>query len=425
MTLTEKILAKMAGKSSVQPGEIVTIEPDIVMTHDHQGPMAIREFLKMGARKIWNPEKVVIVMDHRTPTQSVLAAENHQMLRKFAKDYGIGRVFDVGEGICHDLLVERGLVEPGHVAVASDSHTITAGAVGAFATGVGSSELAVIWVRGNLWLRVPETIKVVMHGKPSGFVGGKDIALKLLGILGTDGATYQAIEFHGPGLGYLNMDDRMTLCNMCLEMGAKNAIVPPDRITVEFLKEKGLPEPDDTLQPGPDAHYCREIEIDLSTMTPLVAKPASPDNIAAAKDVEAEKVVIDQAAVGTCTNGRITDLRLAAKIVEGKKIHPGVRFLVVPATRYIYLKALGEGLIEKLVTAGAMVSVPCCGPCGAYGMGALSADEVCITTGSRNFIGRMGAPEARIFLGNSATVAASAVAGYIVDPRMFSEEVNR
>ena len=422
MTLTEKILAKKAGKPSVKPGEIVTIEPDIVMTHDHQGHMAIEEFSKIGAKKIWDPEKVVIVLDHRTPTQSVIAAENHQRLRKFAANYGISRLFDVGEGICHDLLAERGLIKPGKIVIASDSHILTVGALGAFAAGIGSSELAVTWVRGRLWLRVPETIKVVLVGKPAEFVGGKDIALKLLGILGTDGATYRAVEFHGPGLDHLGMDDRMTLCNMCLEMGAKNAVVPPDTITMDFLKKRGVIESDDLLQPEPDAQYYREIELDLSTIPPMVAKPVSPDNVVSAEEISNENIVINQAVVGTCTNARITDLRMAANIIDGKSVHPAVRFLVVPATRYIYLKALKEGIVEKLVTAGAMVSVPCCGPCGAYGMGALSAEEVCITTGSRNFIGRMGAPEAKIFLANSATVAASAVAGYIVEPRMLSKE---
>jgi 3-isopropylmalate/(R)-2-methylmalate dehydratase large subunit len=341
------------------------------------------------------------------------------MLRRFAADYGITKLFDVGKGICHDLLVEKGLVEPGKVAIASDSHILTVGAAGAFATGIGSSELAVTWIRGRLWFRVPETIKVVLSGKLPPLVGGKDVALSLLGILGTDGAAYRALEFHGSGLEYLSMDDRMTVCNMCLEMGAKNAIFPPDSVTVNFLRKKGLPEPGDEVQPDPDASYVRQIDLDMSAIPPMIAKPASPDNVISAEAVSGEKIRIDQAVIGTCTNARISDLRTAARIMVDRKVHPGVRFLVVPATRKIYLKALEEGVIETLVKAGAMVSIPCCGPCGAYGMGALSADEVCITTGSRNFVGRMGAPEARIFLANSATVAASAATGHIVDPRGF------
>ena len=422
MTLTEKILAKKAGTKSVKPGEIVTIEPDIVMTHDHQGHMAIDEFSKMGAGKIWDPKKVVIVLDHRTPTQTVTAAENHQKLRKFAATHGISHFFDVGEGICHDLLAERGLVRPETVVIASDSHILTVGALGAFAAGIGSSELAVTWVRGRIWFRVPESIKVVLTGKPEEFVGGKDIALKLLGILGTDGATYRAVEFHGSGLDHLGMDDRMTLCNMCLEMGAKNAIVPADAVTLNFLNERNVTELDDLMLPDPDADYCREIELDMSTIAPMIAKPVSPDHVVTAAEITDEKIIINQAVIGTCTNARISDLRMAARIMEGHRVHPNVRFLVVPATRHIYLEALKEGIVEKLVTAGAMVSVPCCGPCGAYGMGALSAEEVCITTGSRNFIGRMGAPEARIYLSNSATVAASAVAGYIKEPQAFARK---
>lgn len=418
MTLTEIILARAAGRQKISPGEIVTIEPDVLMTHDHQGPMAVREFENIGARKVWNSNKVVIVLDHRTPTQSIIAAENHQLLRKFAARHNISNLFDVGEGICHDLLMERGFAAPGRVIVASDSHILTLGALGAFAAGVGSSELAVILVRGNLWLRVPESIKVVLTGKPGPMVGGKDIVLKLLKILKTDGATYKAVEFHGPGLAHLNTDHRMTLCNMCLEMGAKNAIVPPDEKTLAYLKKTGVAA-DMDLRPDPDAVFCREIEIDLSGLTPLVAKPYSPDNVTTAERVEKENIPIDQAIIGTCTNGRYTDIHMAAEVVSGEKVHPGVRFLVVPATREIYLRALKDGLVEKLVKAGAMVGIPCCGPCGAYGMGAMAADETCITAGSRNFVGRLGAPGAKIYLGSSATVAASAIAGKVVDPRAY------
>jgi len=421
MTLTEIILARAAGKKRVIPGEIVTVEPDVLMTHDHQGPMAIREFEAIGAGRVWDPGKVVIVLDHRTPTQSITDAENHQLLRKFAARHNISNLFGVGEGICHDLLMERGFATPGRVIVASDSHILTLGALGAFAAGVGSSELAVTLVRGRLWLRVPESIKVVLTGKPAAMVGGKDIALKLLEILKTDGATYKAVEFHGPGLSHLNTDHRMTMCNMCLEMGAKNAIIPPDEKTLAYLKERGVAGAMD-LKPDPNAEFCGEIRIDLNKLVPLAAKPHSPDNIAAAETVESENIAIDQAIIGTCTGGRYSDVRMAAEIVSGKKVHPRVRFLVIPATRTIYLKAVADGLVEKLVKAGAMVGIPCCGPCGAYGMGAMAADETCITAGSRNFVGRLGAPGARIYLGSSATVAASAVAGKIVDPRTFISE---
>jgi len=421
MTMAEKILAQSAGRKPLKAGVIVEVEPDLVLTHDHQGPMTIREFRNFKGAKLWDPERLVVVMDHRTPTQSTRAAENHQMLRRFAKEQGVQHVFGVGQGVCHDVLAEKRLAKPGQIIVGTDSHTLTIGALGAFGTGVGSSEMAAIWLRGKLWLKVPESIKVVLQGELPPCVNAKDVNLEMLRILGTDGATYKSIEFHGSGLAFLNTDQRMTLCNMCLEMGAKSALVPVDDVTKAFFDDVGQTDIE-PLAPDSDAVYERELTIDLRRLEPLVAAPSSPQNVITAREVQQQDVTIDQALIGTCTNGRITDIREAATVMNGRKVHPNVRFLVVPATPKIMEQALDEGHIQTFVKAGAMVGVPCCGPCGGYGMGAMAADEVCVTSGSRNFVGRLGSPKAKIYLGSPATAAASAIAGKMVDPRSLGKE---
>lgn len=423
MTLTEKILAGKAGKDAVKPGEIVSIEPDLLMTHDHQGPMAVREFRSMGIEHIRLPEKTVIAFDHRTPSQTEVSAANHYLLRQFIKEQNIGHFFDVGQGICHDVVADSGLALPGSAVIATDSHTVIQGAFGAFGTGIGSSEMASIWASGSIWFRVPETYKIILKGKPASWIGGKDIALHLLKMLTTDGATYKALEFHGDGVGHLNMDERMTLCCMSLEMGAKNAIFPVDRITLDYLAERGVQVgAESVVEPDPDAEYARVIEIDLEAMEPLAAEPYSPDNVRTLREIAKENIHIDQAIVGTCAGGRMADLRWAAEILKGRSVAPGVRFLIVPATRTAMLKCLEEGLADIFVKAGAMLNVPACGPCGAYGMGAMADEEACITTGSRNFFGRLGGPRARIYLGNAASVAAAAVAGKLIDPRDIEQE---
>ena len=390
------------------------VEPDAILTHDHQGPMTIREFGKFGDIELSHPERIHVFMDHRTPSQTEVAATNHKIMREFCREHGITHVNDVGTGICHDLLAEQAMVKPGEVVVGTDSHTVTIGGLGVFGTGVGSSEMAALWARGTVWFKIPSTIKVVLKGSIHPPINGKDIALALLKILNTDGATYKAMEFHGEGARALSIGNRLTLCNMCLEMGAKTAIFPVDDVIRAYYAEHGITDIE-ALQPDEDAVYEREIHIDLDVLPALVALPDSPGKVAEAALVRQERRRIDQALIGTCTNGRINDLREAAAVLKGKKVHESVRMLIVPATRQVLKQCLDEGLLEIFLNANAMVGVPACGPCGAYGMGAVAADEVCITTGSRNFIARLGSPKGIIYLGSPATVAASAVAGYVTD----------
>ncbi|MFZ5943238.1 MAG: 3-isopropylmalate dehydratase large subunit [Bacillota bacterium] len=414
--LLTKIFMKKLSRQ-VKVGEIVYIEPDLVMTHDHQGPMTIKEFENIGAERLWNPDKVIFVMDHRTPSQTLVAVENHQKLRKFAKKYGVTKFFDVGEGVCHDLVAEKALVRPEMIYIATDSHTVTEGALGLFATGVGSSEMASIFATGKVWLKIPETIKVVLKGTLQKGVYGKDIALKLLEIIKTGGADYKVLEFVGPGVESVSIASRMSLCNMCLEMGAKTAIFPVDKTTVEYYKEKGLDV--EELYPDDDAEYISEIVVDLDQLEPLIAFPFSPDNVRTVSQLGNKVYELNQSVIGTCTGARYEDLKVAAEILAGRQVKTGTRMLIVPATKELMLKCTQEGIIETFLKAGAMVNVPCCGPCGAYGMGVVAEDESTITTGSRNFVARMGAPGAHIYLSNAATAAASAIEGKLTDPRKY------
>ena len=410
-TLTDKILARACGRP-VRTGMIIDVKPDIILTHDHQGPMTIREFRNIGAGRLHNPDSIYMFMDHRTPSQTDVAASNHKIMREFCREQEITHLFDVGRGICHDVLIEQRAARPGQVVVGTDSHTVTIGALGVFGTGVGSSEMAAIWARGFTWFRVPECIRVILEGTLPPHVCGKDVAFALLKVLGTDGATYKSMEFYGEGAASLPLDYRLTICNMCLEMGAKSALFPVDDVTRNYYAAAGISDLE-VLIPDEGAEYAQEIRIDLSMLEPCVAAPDSPANVVEARLVAPQKIAIDEALIGTCTNGRISDLREAAEVLKGRMVHPGVRMLIVPATRDVYCQALDEGLISIFARAGAMVGVPCCGPCGGYGMGVLAAGETCITTGSRNFVARLGSPEGHIYLGGPATVAASAVAGYV------------
>ncbi|MFZ7104696.1 MAG: 3-isopropylmalate dehydratase large subunit [Peptococcaceae bacterium] len=414
--LIKKIFAKKLNQE-VKVGEIVYLEPDLVMTHDHQGPMTIKEFENIGADNLWNPDKVVLVMDHRTPSQTLVAVENHQKLRKFAGKYGVTKFFDVGEGVCHDLVAEKALVRPEMVYIATDSHTVTEGALGLFATGVGSSEMASIFATGKVWLKIPETIKVTLKGTLQKGVYGKDIALKLLEMIKTGGADYKVLEFGGPGIKSVSVASRMSLCNMCLEMGAKTAIFPVDPVTVDYFNEKGIAVQE--LYPDEDAEYISETIIDLDRLEPLIAFPFSPDNVRPVSQLGNEAFHLNQSVIGTCTGARYEDLKVAAEILAGRQVSPGTRMLIVPATKEIMLRCTQEGIVETFLKAGAMVNVPCCGPCGAYGMGAVAEDESTVTTGSRNFVARMGAPGAHIYLSNAATAAASAIEGKLTDPRKY------
>jgi len=415
MNITEKILAKASGKKSVNPGEIVDANVDVVMVHDLTGPLAVESFKKIGIGKVWNNKKVVVILDHQVPAESVKAAELHKTMRQFAKDQKL-RIYDVGRGgICHQVMPEQGHVVPGTVIVGADSHTCTYGAFGAFATGIGSTEAAAVMATGKIWLKVPEAIKIDVNGKFGKYVTAKDLVLNIIGKLGVDGAIYKSAEFTGQTMREMSIAGRMTICNMAVEMGAKNGIVEPDATTKEFLQNRVKKLPDfAALKSDKDAVYAQTLEFNVSKLEPQVACPSSVDNVKPVSEVD---MPIDQAFIGSCTNGRLEDLRLAAQVIKGKKVKDGVRALVIPASVEVYKQALAEGLIEIFTEAGAVVCGSACGPCLGGHIGLLAAGETCVSTSNRNFIGRMGSTQASVFLASPATVAASAVTGKITDPR--------
>jgi 3-isopropylmalate/(R)-2-methylmalate dehydratase large subunit len=417
MNISEKILAKASGKTSVHPGDIVDANVDVIMVHDLTGPLAIEAFKKIGVNKVWDNEKVVIILDHQIPAESVKMAELHKMLRKFAKEQTI-RIYDVGQGgICHQVMPEKGYVKPGSLIVGADSHTCTYGAFGAFATGIGSTEAAAVFATGKIWLKVPETIKVNVKGQFQKYVTPKDLVLSLIGKMGVDGAIYKSIEFTGPTVKSMSIAGRMTVCNMAVEMGAKNGIVEPDETTRKFLEGR-IPNAQasfESLKSDADATHEKTITVDVSDLEPQVTCPSSVDNVKPISNVG--DVAIDQAFIGSCTNGRIEDLRLAAQILKGKKVKNGVRALVIPASQEVYAQALKEGLVEVFTEAGALVCGATCGPCLGGHIGVLASGETCVSTSNRNFIGRMGSPEASVYLASPATVAASALTGKLTDPR--------
>jgi len=418
MNITEKILAKASAKTSVHPGDIVDANVDMVMVHDLTGPLAVEAFKRIGISKVWDNKKIVIILDHQVPAESVKAAELHKMLRAFAKEQGI-RFYDVGRGgICHQVMPEKGHVVPGTVMVGADSHTCTYGALGAFATGIGSTEAAAVFATGKIWLKVPETINVKVDGKFNPYVTPKDLILSIIGTIGSDGATYKAVEFTGTTIRGMSMSGRMTMCNMTVEMGAKNGIVEPDVTTRKFLDGR-TSKPYEDLKSDADARYERVVEFEVRELEPMVACPSSVDNVKPASEVDAP---IEQAFIGSCTNGRIEDLRLAAKVMKGKTVKDGVRALVIPASQEVYMKATKEGLVEIFTDAGALVCGSACGPCLGGHIGLLAAGETCVSTSNRNFIGRMGSPQASVYLASPATVAASALTGRITDPREVEAE---
>lgn len=414
MTITEKILASAAGKEKVRAGEIVNVKVDLVLANDITAPMAIQEFEKIGVPEVFDRSRVVLVPDHFVPNKDIKSAEQAKILREFARRQGLVHYYEVGRmGIEHCLLPEEGLVGPGDVVVGADSHTCTYGALGAFSTGVGSTDLAAAMALGEIWLKVPPTLKFVYHGELPPWVGGKDLILYTIGDIGVDGAAYMAMEFTGPAIAGLSMDGRFTMANMAVEAGAKNGIFPPDEKTEGYVRERAK-RPWRLFASDEDAEYARVYEYDVSGLVPQVAFPHLPENVRPV--TEAGHVKVDQAVIGSCTNGRLEDLRLAAKVLEGKKVHPEVRLIVIPGTQKIYLEALKEGLIKIFIEAGGVVSTPTCGPClGGY-MGVLAAGERCIATTNRNFVGRMGHRESEVYLSNPAVAAASAIAGYIVGP---------
>jgi len=421
MNIIEKILANASGKQEVSPGEIVEAQIDVAMTHDLTGPLAIKSFHEIGAKKVWDSKKVVIIIDHLVPASSVISAELHKTVRNFAEEQHIENFYDVGRGgVCHQVMPEKGHVRPGEVIVGSDSHTCTYGAFGAFATGIGSTEMAAVFATGKLWFRVPEVIKVDVTGKFKKLVTAKDLTLNIVGKIGADGAIYKGLEFGGSTIRDMTIDGRMVLSNMAVEMGAKAGLIEPDKKTVDYVKSR-TDKPFTPVKSDPDSIYEKIVDVDVSELEPQVAVPHSVDNVKPVSEVEDVKV--DQAFIGSCTNGRLEDLRVAAQIMKGKKIARGVRLVVIPASQEIYLNALNEGLIRTFMDAGATVGNPNCGPCLGGHMGIMAEGEACISTSNRNFIGRMGSTKSFVYLASPATVAASAITGKITDPRKNMEKV--
>jgi 3-isopropylmalate/(R)-2-methylmalate dehydratase large subunit len=413
-TITEKILAAHSGHDSVHPGEFVMADLDLMLGNDVTAPLAIEEFGRIGAGHLAAAAKVVLVADHATPNKDIKAAEQCRVMRVFARQQGLDHFYDVGRGgIEHALLPEEGLVLPGDCMIGADSHTCTYGALGAFASGVGSTDLAVAMATGQCWLRVPESIRVVYRGERRRWVGGKDLILYTIGKIGVSGARYQTLELCGETIAGLSMAGRLTMCNMAIEAGAKNGIIAPDAITEEFARSVS-DRKYTVYQSDPDAEYVRTVEIDCSQIEPQVALPHLPENARAAKDVH--DVTIDQAVIGSCTNGRIEDLREAAEVLKGRQVHPDVRLIVIPATPKIHLQAIKEGLAEVFIEAGGALSTPTCGPCLGMHMGVLAEGERSVATTNRNFVGRMGHPRSEVYLAGPAVAAASAVLGRIGTP---------
>ncbi|MBN2898555.1 MAG: 3-isopropylmalate dehydratase large subunit [Clostridia bacterium] len=414
MTITEKILAAHAKKAVVKPGDLIMAKTDIVLSNDITGPVAIREFEKFGIEKVYDPAQVAMVPDHFSPAKDIQSAELAKTLRNFAKEQGIHHYFEMGKmGIEHCLLPEQGVVKPGQLIIGADSHTVTYGAMGAFSSGVGSTDIAVAMATGEVWLRVPESIKVVLTGKPAEHVVGKDVILYLIGQIGVDGARYKTLEFVGEGLQYLSMDSRFTICNMAIEAGGKSGIIGIDEQTIAYLKETGN-EGYTIYESDADAVYSEVIEIDLGAIKPQIAKPHLPSNTVAVDEIESTK--IDQVVIGSCTNGRMEDMHAAADILRGKRVHEDIRLIVIPGTQQIYKECMQNGVFEAIIDAGGVVSTPTCGPCLGGHMGILAKGERALSTTNRNFVGRMGHPESEVYLCNPAVAAASAITGYITSP---------
>ena len=414
MTITEKILAEHAGRRYVEPGEIISCRVDLALGNDITAPLAIKAFEEVGAKEVFDPERLVLVPDHFAPNKDIPSAEQCKVLRDFARKHRIRHYYEVGRmGIEHALLPELGLVKPGDLVIGADSHTCTYGALGAFSTGVGSTDLAACMVTGEIWLRVPESMKLIYHGELPRWIGGKDLILYTIGQIGVDGARYRAMEFEGEAIRSLSMDGRFTMANMAIEAGAKNGIFVPDEATFRYLEDRGVKEWR-AFESDPDAHYVEVREFDVSGLEPQVACPSSPANVRAVGELA--DVEIDQVVIGSCTNGRIEDLRVAAQVLKGKKVAPYMRLIVIPATQGVYLQALREGLIETFIEAGAAVSTPTCGPCLGGHMGVLAEGERALATTNRNFVGRMGHPKSEVYLAGPAVAAATAVTGRITHP---------
>ncbi len=414
MTMTQKILAAHAGLERVEAGQLIKAKLDLVLGNDVTTPVAVHEFEKIGVCCVFDKKKVAIVPDHFTPNKDIKSAEQNKLIRDFARKMEIENYFEIGQmGIEHALIPEKGLVVPGDVVIGADSHTCTYGALGAFSTGIGSTDMAVGMATGEAWFKVPEAVKIVLKGKMGPWVSGKDVILHLIGMIGVDGALYQSMEYCGEGVKALSIDDRFTIANMAIEAGAKNGIFPVDEKTVDYVKAHAV-KPYAVYEADKDTEYSRVIEIDLAGIRPTVAFPHLPENTRSIDAVG--DVPIDQVVIGSCTNGRLEDLRVAAHVLKGRKVHPRVRTIVFPATQKIYLEAMREGLLEIFVEAGAAVSTPTCGPCLGGHMGILAKGERAVATTNRNFVGRMGHPESEVYLASPAVAAASAITGRISSP---------
>jgi 3-isopropylmalate/(R)-2-methylmalate dehydratase large subunit len=414
MTMSQKILCAHAGLDSVSPGQLIEAPVDMVLANDVTAPVSIDEFEKSGMESVFDRERISLVMDHFTPNKDIKSAEQCRKVREFARRMDIPNFYDVGEmGVEHALLPEKGLVAPGELVIGADSHTCTYGAIGAFSTGMGSTDIAAAMATGRTWLKVPSAVRFVLRGKPRGWVSGKDIILHIIGMIGVDGALYKSMEFAGDGISHLSVDDRFTIANMAIEAGAKNGIFPVDEITLEYVNAR-VNRPFTSYEADEDAPYDAVYEIDLSSLKPTVAFPHLPSNT---REVEnAGHVEIDQVVIGSCTNGRLGDLRTAAAVMKGRRVKNGVRAIVIPATPQIYMDAMREGLLDIFVSAGAAVSTPTCGPCLGGHMGILARGERAVATTNRNFVGRMGHPGSEVYLASPAVAAASAIAGHITTP---------
>ncbi|MBM6808159.1 3-isopropylmalate dehydratase large subunit [Faecalicoccus pleomorphus] len=415
MTMTQKILAAHAGLEEVTAGQLIMADLDGVLGNDITTPVAIQEFEKAGFDSVYNKEKINVVLDHFVPNKDIKAAKQSKTCRDFCHKHSIKNFFDVGKmGIEHALLPEQGIVTAGDCIIGADSHTCTYGALGAFSTGVGSTDMAAGMATGKAWFKVPEAIQVVLKGKLSPFVSGKDVILHLIGLIGVDGALYRSLEFCGEGISSLSMDDRLCICNMAIEAGAKNGIFPVDDITIQYMEGRSQ-RPWKVYEADDDASYVKTIEIDLSSLEPTVSYPHLPENTHLAK--EGKNIKIDQVVIGSCTNGRLEDMEAAYQILHGKKVAPDVRVIIIPATMAIYKECLRRGYTESFIDAGCVVSTPTCGPClGGY-MGILAENERCVSTTNRNFVGRMGDISSEVYLASPYTAAASALTGTITDPR--------
>jgi len=414
MTMTQKILAAHAGLDCVVAGQLIEADLDMVLANDITGPVAIHEVEKLNKKTVFDKDKIALVPDHFAPNKDIKSAEHCKCLREYARKHDITNYFEVGEmGIEHALLPEKGLIVAGETCIGADSHTCTYGALGAFSTGVGSTDMGAGMITGKAWFKVPSAIKFVLTGKPKKWVSGKDVILHIIGMIGVDGALYKSMEFVGDGIANLSMDDRFTIANMAIEAGAKNGIFPVDEKTIAYMEEHST-KPYKVYEADADAEYDETYTIDLSALEPTVAFPHLPENTKTVK--ESGEVKIDQVVIGSCTNGRIEDMRVAAKVLEGRKVAKGIRAIVIPATQKIYLQAMEEGLLKIFIEAGAIVSTPTCGPCLGGHMGILAAGERAVSTTNRNFVGRMGHVESEVYLASPAVAAASAVTGKISEP---------